>query len=147
MTMKKLFLKKRQGFILALTAILTMPLLLLVGFMVDLGHAWRAQIGLQAAAQSGALAGIRRVDTNPLAAVQEMIGLELSTGGRPLTVTNISVTPNASLGVVSVIVSATSPSLVMRIVGIQNYPIQVSSTAIREATTMAGPPWRYKLTP
>jgi Flp pilus assembly protein TadG len=151
-------MKKRQkGSIVAMTAILMVALIAILGLAVDFGTAFTARTFAQHAADAGALAG---ADTyaqyNP--ATQAMATADAQTAaeqnrvlGQTLTNSNVTVSfPAAPAGVdrVRVDVNTTVPTFFLRVLGQKWSQVTIGAHAIAEAapgttggTTCLRPLW------
>jgi Flp pilus assembly protein TadG len=148
---------RQRGSIVAMTAILMVALIAILGLAVDFGTAYTARTFAQHAADAGALAG---ADTyaqyNP--ATQTMATANAQTAaeqnkvlGQALTATNVTVSfPAAPVGVdrVRVDVSTTIPTFFLRVLGQKWSQVTIGAHAIAEAapgttggTTCLRPLW------
>jgi putative Flp pilus-assembly TadE/G-like protein len=149
--------KNQKGSIVALTAILMVALIAILGLAVDFGTVFTARTFAQHAADAGALAG---ADTYAqyTPATQAMATADAQTVaeqnkvlGHTLTNSNVAVSfPNAPVGVyrVRVDVATTVPTFFLRILGQKWSQVSIGAHAIGEAapgivggTTCLRPLW------
>jgi hypothetical protein len=149
--------KNQKGSILALTAILMVALVAILGLAIDFGTVFTARTFAQHAADAGALAG---ADTYAqyTPATQAMATADAQTAaeqnkvlGQTLTNSNVTVSfPNAPAGFyrVRVDVNTTVPTFFLRVLGQQWRQVSIGAHAIGEAapgtvggTTCLRPLW------
>ena len=152
--------KEQRGSIVAMTAILMVALIAILGFAIDFGTVFTARTFLQHAADAGALAG---ADTYAqyTPATQTMATVNAQTAaqqnkvlGQSLVASNVAVSfPTAPAGFyrVRVDVNATVPTFFLRILGQKWRQVPIGAHAIGEAapgsvggTTCLRPLWIQK---
>ena len=143
--MLRCFWSDEEGFLLALGALVLLPLILVAALVADAGQGWRARAELGAAARSAALAGAHGLSGDPVAAAAAALAAGLA--GRSLYDGAVSVSVDLALGRVEILATARTPLLLGGLFGTGPTNLAARAAAVREATTPEGAPWVYRLVP
>jgi Flp pilus assembly protein TadG len=132
-------LSEEQGQAVVFVLLMMVAVIAVVGFVIDIGHAYQAQRSLQGAADAAALAGAQQLP-DPTLAQQTAAQFGSSATGKN-RITDISVTEQiatscnatipgcAPVNMVSVDERATVPTFFSKIVGVNSFNVKVHAAA------------------
>lgn len=129
-------LNGEQGSVLISGLLLTLALVLLIGAAVDIGNAFIVRRDLASAADDAALTGAQQLDLQALHNGQLALDPQQAQQAALATFTdepNVNAQADATSTIVSVHVSRTFPTILLRLVGLTDLTVSAQATAQPQA--------------